>query len=323
MGHSSGYNNTLGEENVFTGYNAGKGNIRGGYNSMYGSESGLNSHYGSYNTFIGAYSGLDDSVTNDSLDRSMAFGYNAKVACHNCAVIGGTAEDAVKVGIGTISPGALLHIESNDNAEMVLRDIDNEVSIIMQTRPPITGLNCVVKAQSEPFTGGSAADASIIFQYAQDSIFRLRGNGNATLAGTLTENSDARLKTHIEKIRSVLPQLLTLHAYTYEWKDKSTKGVRQVGLMAQEVRTYFPELVQEDENGILSVSYTRFVPILIEALREQELKINALEEKLASKAQTDENPGDMIDILLKDHQELSRRFELLSKKIETLDEKSD
>lgn len=280
VGQSSGDDNINGHDNTFVGRASGSKNVSGSLNTFLGYSSGDVNARGSRNTLLGANSRVDTIANLGKVDRAIAIGHLAEVGCDNCAVIGGTGIDAVKVGIGTPVPTALLHVEGNNEGELLLRDLENVVSITMQTRTPLSGLDWLIQAQSEPSTGGTASDASIIFQYAQDSLFRLRGNGNATLVGTLTENSDARLKTNIENLTSVLPQLLALHAYTYYWKDSSKNHQKQIGLMAQEVRDQFPELVQEDENGILSVSYTRFVPLLIEAFHEQDRRIKAIEQIL-------------------------------------------
>ena len=277
FGNRSGQENSTGVFNSFFGYGSGDDNITGNENSVFGYRSGDRLKFGNYNTYIGTHSGIITSL--DSLDRSIAIGYNARVGCHNCAVIGGIDEDAVKVGIGTTTPSALLHITSDNDSELLLSDTGNVVNIQMTTATGLLAENWQIKAESGPV--GGAADANIIFQYGQDSLFRIKGNGNATLAGTLTENSDVRLKTNISILHSVLPQLLSLHAYTYDWKDQHKNDQRQIGLMAQQVKDAFPELIQEDENGVMSVSYTRFVPLLIEGLKEQQKQLSEHEEMMA------------------------------------------
>ncbi len=312
LGQSAGDDNTTGQYNTFVGRASGSQNISGSLNTFIGYDSGDVNVEGSRNTLLGAHSRVDTIANLGKVDRAIAIGHLAEVGCDNCAVIGGTGIDAVKVGIGTPVPTALLHIEGDNESEMVLRDIGNVVSITLQTRPPLSGLNWLIQAQSEPSTGGTASDASVIFQYAQDSIFRLRGNGNATLAGTLTENSDARLKTGIEKISSVLPQLLSLHAYTYDWKDRIKNRERQIGLMAQEVQEQFPELVQEDENGVLSVSYTRLVPLLIEGLKEQNAQLKLQETMIY------ENEG-RYEELFQDYRRIKVRLTRIEKLISEVD----
>ena len=97
----------------------------------------------------------------------------------------------------------------------------------------------------------------------------------------LTENSDERLKTNIVALHNVLPRLLSISAYSYDWKSGNRSKDKQLGLLAQEVQKAFPELVSEDSNGILSVSYTRFVPLLITAIGEQEQDIKGLKAENA------------------------------------------
>ena len=76
-----------------------------------------------------------------------------------------------------------------------------------------------------------------------------------------------------------MPRLIQLSAYSYDWKSGNRSGDKQIGLIAQEVQETFPELVSEGSNGTLSVSYTRFIPLLIEGIKEQERAYNSLEQK--------------------------------------------
>jgi cell shape-determining protein MreC len=49
--------------------------------------------------------------------------------------------------------------------------------------------------------------------------------------------------------------------------------------MAQEIQALYPELVREDSNGYLSVNYSGFVPVLIEATKEQQVQIEKLKQE--------------------------------------------
>jgi hypothetical protein len=55
-----------------------------------------------------------------------------------------------------------------------------------------------------------------------------------------------------------------------------------IGLLAQDVQKVYPEMVKKDENGILAVSYTSLVPVLIEAIKEQQMEIDKLKELVAA-----------------------------------------
>jgi hypothetical protein len=54
----------------------------------------------------------------------------------------------------------------------------------------------------------------------------------------------------------------------------------RIGLSAQEVREVYPELVKESNQGHLTVDYLSMVPILIEAIKEQDAEIELLKKQL-------------------------------------------
>ncbi len=54
------------------------------------------------------------------------------------------------------------------------------------------------------------------------------------------------------------------------------------GLIAQDVEKIFPNLVSRDDKGYLSLNYTELIPVLINAVQEQNEKIKKLEELVSS-----------------------------------------
>jgi len=72
-----------------------------------------------------------------------------------------------------------------------------------------------------------------------------------------------------------------LQGKTYCWKkdaplysEEDAKGRRVIGLIAQEVQKVLPDVVNEDENGVLSVAYTELIPLLIEAFNQHVREYN-------------------------------------------------
>ena len=130
-------------------------------------------------------------------------------------------------------------------------------------------------------TGGSAtwlmyvptASTNIQWYNGSSSVMTLTSAGNLTVAGTLTSNSDARLKTNVETITNALDKVLALRGVMF---DRIATGNREMGTIAQEVEAVIPELVFTDENGIKSVAYANTVALLIEAIKEQQSQINEL-----------------------------------------------
>lgn len=98
--------------------------------------------------------------------------------------------------------------------------------------------------------------------------FWVNNLGNATLTGTLTQLSDRRLKKDFSSLSNSLSDVYQLNGYHYKWIEASRSQDLQTGLIAQEVQKIFPELVQTDEKGFLSVNYIGLIPHLIEAVKE-------------------------------------------------------
>lgn len=110
--------------------------------------------------------------------------------------------------------------------------------------------------------------------------FRAHDNGNATVAGTLSQNSDLRYKQHIAAFDNALDAILNLRGVTYEWKEANRAPGRQIGFIAQEVEKVLPELVTTDLNGYKAVAYANVVPVLVEAMKQQQRQIQTKEQRL-------------------------------------------
>lgn len=102
--------------------------------------------------------------------------------------------------------------------------------------------------------------------------------GNITAGGDVVTNSDIRLKSEIEDLQNSLSVIQLLHGKTYTKDGKRNR----IGLIAQEVEEVLPQLVHtaDDEMGTKSVNYQNMVAILIEAIKEQQIQIDGLQERL-------------------------------------------
>jgi hypothetical protein len=101
-------------------------------------------------------------------------------------------------------------------------------------------------------------------------------NGQVTATGAYNNVSDVRLKKDFKPIRYSLSKLNQVKGYNYYWKTDSTSKDLQTGVIAQELREVFPELVHEDDKGMLSVNYMGLIPHLVEAIKDQSRQIEAL-----------------------------------------------
>ena len=99
--------------------------------------------------------------------------------------------------------------------------------------------------------------------------------------GTVTANSDEKLKTNIKTIDNALEKVLSLRGVEY---DRIDTQEHQIGVIAQEVEKIIPEVVYPKQPApdyeTKSVAYANLVGLLIEAIKEQNQRIIKLERRL-------------------------------------------
>jgi len=222
-----------------------------------------------------------------------------------------------KVGIGTLTPldFTTLHVSNGINQTyLYLGDgIDG----------PSYGLGIVSGAAT--YNGGAVlANSSHLFQFSiwnkgtggyfvginkTNPSYALDVNGILRVGSTLY-NSDARLKENIEDLSGALSTLKKLKGVTYRLKNKGTDsnnlkaasadsaGTKEsmpdaafysrshIGFIAQEIQTVYPELVYSDKEGILSVDYVSLIPVLVEAIKELDIRLKESIEKSQLKSAT-------------------------------------
>jgi hypothetical protein len=126
------------------------------------------------------------------------------------------------------------------------------------------------------------------YQNASGIDFIVFGNGNVqNRNNSYAGISDAKLKENIVDATPKLTDLCKVKVRNYNFIDGKDK---QIGVVAQELETIFPSLVEEtkdrDEDGNIletstkSVKYSVFVPMLIKAIQEQQTLINNLTTRL-------------------------------------------
>jgi hypothetical protein len=114
--------------------------------------------------------------------------------------------------------------------------------------------------------------------------------GNLVIDGKFTSNgiketSDGRFKKNINSISNALATVLNLEGVTYNWRteefpERSFGERMEYGVIAQQIEKIIPELVDTDEKGYKSVQYSHMVPLLIEAIKEQQLIINSQSQEI-------------------------------------------
>ena len=185
------------------------------------------------------------------------------------------------VGIGTNSPNTQLEILNNNDQPATLR-LSSSVS-------DGDAVAAIISFQNEAGGGGvqgrieniATEDDTTVFKFYNDNSsspsMTLFDSGNMTIAGTLTQNSDVRLKENIKPIESALDKVKQMQGVEFNKINSSTK---EIGVVAQEIEKIIPELVLEDKEGIKSVAYGNITAVLIEAIKEQQKQIEELKQQL-------------------------------------------
>jgi len=108
--------------------------------------------------------------------------------------------------------------------------------------------------------------------------YKLMVSGSIKASGTVIQGSDSRLKEDIYPIDNALSRIENIDGVYFTYKDS---GEKSIGVIAQDIQKILPEVVSEDNNGYLGVNYSGIVPVLIEAVREQNSIIKDLEDRIS------------------------------------------
>ena len=125
--------------------------------------------------------------------------------------------------------------------------------------------------------------------FTQAGRFQISGAYGLYVNGSIWANgntyaSDERFKQNITPIQSPLQKLLQIDGVEYEMRttafpQNNFQPGRQMGLLAQNVEKIIPEAVSE-KDGYKGVDYARLVPLLIEAIKEQDKKMEAQQKQI-------------------------------------------
>jgi trimeric autotransporter adhesin len=218
-------------------------------------------------TLLGSMVFLFATVTLVSADSGLFVDSNGHVGINNSApeatldVIGNIAWGSTGAQLG-MNQGAAIELRGNGVPYI---DFSNDAVADYDMRLILTG------------------DSNIGF-YGGDFLV-----GGDIQCVDLTEISDQRFKKDIHQIEGSIEKLMKISGVSYMPVQRIHKGedvVKEVvqktriGLIAQDVEKVFPEAVFTDSEGYKSLSYTRLIAPLIEAVKELNLENQALKAQL-------------------------------------------
>ena len=214
------------------------------------------------------------------------------------------------VGIGTTAPAARMHVSGGD----VLLDNGRYLTVTRsddsfpQQVFGMDGNNDILLNRSAIVHGkisrtviGFNARSFDVRNQNNQTLLRVMPNGDVGINqtspsfamdingdGRITTDwivSDKRYKKNIHQVESALSKVHALRGVSYqyrteEFKEKRFKEGTAYGFVAQEVQGVLPELVTADKEGFYVVNYDGVVPILTEAIKEQQKELEQKDQMI-------------------------------------------
>ena len=152
----------------------------------------------------------------------------------------------------------------------------------------VTGTGNVVMSASPTFTGTVTGSVGSFSSTMATGALTVTGAITATTSIT-SYYSDDRLKTRTGNIENALEKVLSLDGFHYHANETAVAlgydaSKEEVGLSAQQVQAVLPEVIAPApiDPHYMTMHYERLVPLLVEAIKEQQKQIEELKAKLGN-----------------------------------------
>lgn len=214
--------------------------------------------------------------------------YVATVAAGSGLTVSGSGSETAAVTVSHADTSSQASVNNSGNT--YIQDIT------LDTFGHITGITSATV--TPPTRDSLGIDTNDGVQFASLGIGTTASGttGEIRATGDITANySDARLKKFEGTIDNALEKVMSLNGYYFRTNERAKEigyvnDDRQVGVSAQEVQDVLPEIIadapindmipRDQERDYKTVHYEKLVPLLIEAMKEQQKQIDELKKKL-------------------------------------------
>lgn len=194
-------------------------------------------------------------------------------------------DTAGRVGIGNVNPESVLHV----GGDMTL-DLGEGLQFVGDGGYFGGSSDArIMRIIDRNKTGGGFDGGFVIAGYTPDDnasleLLTIRENlfefkrdvridGDIS-ANNLSSSSDSRLKANINPIKDPLERILVLNGVSHQWRyeefpERNFDRKTHFGFIAQDVNGIVPEVIGKDSKDFLTVDYSKMVPLLVEAIKEQ------------------------------------------------------
>lgn len=202
-----------------------------------------------------------------------------------CVIIGLLGQGRAQIKLHTNGKTTFGPIPSQMPTERVVIDGGNDMALKLKVSQTSNWY------QSSSVSVSRQLTASWAVRYNGSDRFFVLGNGDM-YARSAWFYSDSTLKYKIASIATPLQNLRKLRGVTFYYKpelpckdcdaanDDLGASRKQYGVIAQEVEQVFPEMVAENSDKIKLVAYEQLIPVLIEAVKEQQVQLDAMQQEI-------------------------------------------
>ena len=232
---------------------------------------------------------------------------------HGSVIIGPTAAPRLIISGSTAATGGhtdseirLRDNEGDDAALFFSKDVNADGAGYFKTTQANSSIvlgagswgdHLLIRSNGEVHIPGGANDAAQSHQlYVTGNVKIHNGSIGIDVNASATDgrldagndvvaysSSDIRFKKNTTPIQDALFKIQQLQGIEFDWipneKHHGYEG-HDVGVIAQEVEKVLPEVVTTRDSGYMAVKYEKMIPLLIEGIKEQQIKIDELRKEL-------------------------------------------
>ena len=209
-----------------------------------------------------------------------------------------------------------LWVGTQDDMSLILATNDSQSMRITSNGAIIAGVNADISSVSAPSNttfyssngditvqadNGSHYISDLLPGYTRGQFGCMAANGSymyfavngyyaayLTSSGTLSA-SDERLKENVTTLTGSLDKINQLRGVSFNWKNEARGTGNNIGFIAQEVESVYPELVGDGglpdvdgESPHKHVNYEKLVPALVEAIKELKTELDAAKARITT-----------------------------------------
>lgn len=251
------------------------------------------------------YKITDEAFENQAIAKSEAYGRDRSIQMQEQNISQEAANAAGQARDVTSSTSALLNTISQINAAKTqgLRGLaQDEAGLMNQKKQQLMGANNAMIDEKDkawnynenmPFQMRVAMYRDKIKSNQEAQMAGLAYEGQtvsafASMMGSMGGACDERLKENIAVCEPGLDAVMEMRPVTFDYTHpRFADGRKHIGFIAQEIQQIIPEAVDkihglapEGEPDFLKINYNELVPVLVNAIKDLNKKIEELEAKV-------------------------------------------